>query len=150
MTNQPPAPPAPEETAAAESLPQPEKKGGARKVVVAVVGVLAAVLLAVVAVLVVRNVLFPSDPTSEAKEGDCLANLPQAAVGQETEVDNAEIVACDSAEAKYSVVGRVDDVTAEQASTDEVCEPYIAAGAEMRFYAIPAGGSGYVLCLKPA
>ncbi|MDQ7908713.1 hypothetical protein RB614_29690 [Phytohabitans sp. ZYX-F-186] len=144
MTDQQAAPPAEEEGVA----PAPEKRGGASKVIIGVVGVLAIVVLAVVAVVVVRNVLSVDDPTQDAKADDCLANLPQATAGQETSVTDAKVVACDSADAKYAVVGRVDDVSAAQASVDEVCAAY--AETTMRFYAIPAGGQGYVLCLKPA
>ncbi|GAA4436380.1 LppU/SCO3897 family protein [Phytohabitans houttuyneae] len=147
MTDQPAAP-TQEEPAASEAAPAPEKKGGAGKVIVAIVGILAVVVLAVVAVVVVRNVLSATDPTQDAKAGDCLANLPQAVTGEETSVNDVKVVACEAADAKYSVVGRVDDVTAEQASVDEVCKAF--AETTMRFYAIPAGGKGYVLCLKPA
>jgi hypothetical protein len=144
VTDQPATPPpTPDQSAA----PLPQTRGGASKVI-AGVGVLAVVALAVVAVLVVRNVLFADDPTRDAKAGDCLANLPQAVAGEETSVKDVKVVACDSSDARYTVSGRVDDVTAEQASADEVCAPF--ADATMRFYAIPAGGKGYVLCLKPA
>ena len=148
MTNQPPSPPDQDEAAAPETTPLPEKRGGASKVILGIVAVLAIVVLAVVAVVVVRNALSTSDPTQDAKAGDCLGNLPEAAAGEETNVSNVEVVACGSPDAKYTVAGRVDDVTAEQASTDEVCQAF--ADATMRFYAIPAGGKGYVLCLKPA
>jgi len=131
-----------------EPAPIPAQKGGASKVILGIVAVLAVVVLAVVAVVVVRNVLATTDPTRDAKAGDCLANLPQAAPGQETNVKDVKVVACDSPDAKYTVSGRVDDVTAEQASVDEVCAAF--KDATMRFYAIPAGGKGYVLCLKPA
>lgn len=150
MTNQPPSPPVQEEGAAPEAAPAPEKKGGAAKVIFAIVGVLAVAAVAVVAVIVVRNLLATTDPAKDAKAGDCLANLPETVAGQETDAANVKVVACGSPDAKYSVVGRVDDVTAEQASAGEVCGPYMDAGAQMRYYAIPAGGKGYVLCLKPA
>lgn len=147
MTDQQAAP-TQDEPAAPEAAPSPEKKGGASKAMVAAVGILGVVLLAVVGVVVVRNVLSVSDPTQDAKAGDCLANLPQAVAGEETAVKDVKIVACDAADAKYAVVGRVDEVTAEQASAGEVCASF--AETTMRFYAIPAGGKGYVLCLKPA
>lgn len=146
MTDQQAAP-VRDETEAPEAAASPEKKGGS-KAIVAVVGVLAVLLLAVAAVFVVRNVLPADDPTGDAKAGDCLANLPQAVEGKETGVKDAKVVACDAPEARFAVVGRVDDVTAEQASASEVCAPY--AETTMRYYAIPSGGKGYVLCLKPA
>lgn len=151
MTDQPPSPPAQaesEESMARESAPAAERKGGASKMIIGVAGVLAIVVFAVLAVMVMRNVFAADDPTQDAKAGDCLANLPQATAGQETSVTDVKVVACDAADAKYSVAGRVDDVTAERASVDEVCSTY--PETTMRFYAIPAGGKGYVLCLKPA
>lgn len=144
MTDQPAAPPPTRDQFAA---PLPQTRGGASKVI-AGVGVLAVVALAVVAAFVVGNVLFADDPTRDAKAGDCLANLPQAVAGEETSVDNAKVVACDSPDARFSVVGRVDGVTAGQASVAEVCAAH--PDATMRFYAVPPGGKGYVLCLKPA
>jgi len=148
VTNLPPSSPAQEEGAVPETPPIAEKKGAAGKVIVGIVGALAVVVLAVVAVFVVRALISTTDPTEDAKAGDCLANLPQAAPGQETSVKDAKVVACDSPDAKYAVSGRVDDVTGEQASADEVCAAF--PDATMRFYAIPPGGKGYVLCLKPA
>ena len=148
MTDQPPAPPPQDEAVAPETPPLPAQKGGASKVILGIVAVLAIVVLAAVAVVVVRNVVSASDPTQDAKAGDCLGNLPEATAGEDTNVSNVEVVACDSPDAKYTVSGRVDDVTAEQASVDEVCAPF--KDATMRYYSIPAGGKGYVLCLKPA
>lgn len=148
MTNQPPSSPAQEEGTAPEPAPIPAPKGGASKVILGIVAVLAVVVLAVVAVVVVRGLLSTTDPTQDAKAGDCLANLPQAKPGEEANVKDAKVVACDSPDAKYTVSGRVDDVTAEQASVDEVCAPF--KDATMRYYSIPAGGKVYVLCLKPA
>ncbi|BCB81547.1 hypothetical protein GCM10022251_16940 [Phytohabitans flavus] len=148
MTNLPPSLPDQEEGAAPETAPPQEKKGGASKLIIGIVGVLAVVVLAVVAVFVVRALVAASDPTQDAKAGDCLSNLPQAPEGEEINVEDVKVVTCDSADARFAVVGRVDDVTAEQASVGEVCAAH--AETTMRFYAIPAGGKGYVLCLKPA
>ncbi|GAA4689253.1 LppU/SCO3897 family protein [Phytohabitans rumicis] len=170
MTNQPPPPPAQAQGwgpatpppppnqgfGPAESAPvpaPPQKKGGAGKKIAGIGGgVVVAVIVAIV-LAVLRNVLGGDDATAEAKQGDCIADLPSnIQEGQEVKADNAKVVDCASAEAKYSVVGRVDGVTAEQASAADstVCNPYLEAGAESIYYAIPAGGKGYVLCLKPA
>lgn len=112
-----------------------------------VIAVIAAVVLAVL-----RGVLGGDNETAEAHQGDCIADLPQVEAGQQVEANNAKVVDCTSADARYSVVGRVDGVTAKQTSGENstVCAPYIDAGAETIYYAISAGGKGYALCLKPA
>jgi hypothetical protein len=126
---------------------QPPKKSGAGKKILGIVGGL------VVALVVAGGLAFArgaqEDKTAEAKQGDCIADLPDVKEGEEAEANNAKPVTCGTAEAKYTVVGRVDNLTAAQASSDGVCQPFVAQGAEMIFYSIPPAGKGYVLCLKP-
>lgn len=133
---------------AGPGLPPPPQKKRAGKKVLGIVGGIVVALIVTVGLAAVRGAL-SDDKTAEAKQGDCLADLPQVAEGQEEEANNAKVVQCGTAEAKYSVVGRVDNLTATEASAQTVCDAYRAAGAEMIFYSIPAGGKGYVLCLKP-
>ena len=147
MTDQPPAPSTPETGGTAATVPPPKKRSGASKVILGIAGLLAVAVVAVVAVIVVRSVISANDPTRNAKAGDCLGNLPETLSGGETSVKDVKVVACDSADAKYVVVGRVEDVTSERAA-GEVCTGH--AEATMQFYAIPAGGASYVLCLKPS
>jgi hypothetical protein len=132
------------------TLPPPQKKGGAAKKILGLGGgVIVAVIVAII-IAVVRGVL-SDDATAEAKQGDCIADLPATIeAGKEVDANDAKVVACDSADAKYSVVGRVDGVTKAQASGEsKICAPYVEAGAESIYYAIPATGTGYALCLKP-
>jgi hypothetical protein len=147
VTNQPATAPPP-----ADVPVPPQQKGGAGKKIAGIGGGIVVAVIAAIVLAVLRGVLGGDDETAEAKQGDCIADLPQVREGQEVEANDAKVVECASADAKYSVVGRVDGVTAEQASGENstVCNPYIDAGAETIYYAIPAGGKGYVLCLKPA
>ncbi|HEU4421068.1 MAG TPA: hypothetical protein VFR67_00835 [Pilimelia sp.] len=115
----------------------------------------AGVIVAVVVVALLKFGVFAGlssalgvgdDKTAEAKAGDCLAQLPTVGQGQEKEANNAKVVKCDAADAKFSVVGRVENQTQAQAANDGVCKAY--PEAEYRFSSIPQGGKGYVLCLK--
>lgn len=83
------------------------------------------------------------DATAEARVGDCLGTLPVEDTGT-----SAELVGCDSADARYVVVGRVDDRTEREVRSDRVCAAF--AETEALYYMLPdGGGTGYVLCLKP-
>jgi hypothetical protein len=86
------------------------------------------------------------DKTAEAKAGDCIAQLPDVAEGQQKEANNAKVVKCDAADAKFSVLGRLENQTEAQAAKDDICKAY--PEAEYSYYSIPSGGKGYVLCLK--
>ena len=86
------------------------------------------------------------DTPAEAKTGDCLARLPEVAAGQEKEANNATVVKCDAADAKFTVLGRIENQTAAQADSEDVCKAY--PKAEYSYSSIPAGGKGYVLCLQ--
>ncbi|MFG1902597.1 LppU/SCO3897 family protein [Micromonospora carbonacea] len=125
-----------------------------RSVVRKVVGVVAALLaVGVVAALkfglggAVATAL-DEDATAKAKTGDCLAELPDVAEGERKDARGAEVVACTSTEAVYTVVGRLDGQTEAQARTGEACEPFLQPGqAGYFFYNIKPGSTGYLLCL---
>ncbi|TDC65714.1 porin [Micromonospora sp. KC207] len=91
---------------------------------------------------------FDSDGTAKAKAGDCLAELPDVAEGERKDARGAQVVACTSTEAVYTVVGRLDGQTEGQARTGEACEPFLQPGqAGYFFYNIKPGSTGYLLCL---
>ncbi|MEU8188926.1 LppU/SCO3897 family protein [Micromonospora carbonacea] len=125
-----------------------------RSVVRKVVGVVAA-LLAVGVVAALKFGLggavaaaLDEDATAKAKTGDCLAELPDVAEGERKDARGAEVVACTSTEAVYTVVGRLDGQTEAQARTGEACEPFLQPGqAGYFFYNIKPGSTGYLLCL---
>ncbi|MEV0725077.1 hypothetical protein AB0I37_20130 [Micromonospora purpureochromogenes] len=148
---QPDPAPQPDPAAPAASPVAPAAKGlGGRKAL----GIISAVLV----FLVVAGLKFGlgtaigsflnSDETAEAKAGDCIAELPAVTGTEERSVSSAEVVKCTSAEAVYTVVGRVEDQTEAQARSGQACEQYIKPGENgYVFYNIAPGGKGYLLCL---
>ncbi|HEY7224212.1 MAG TPA: hypothetical protein VH561_11555 [Micromonosporaceae bacterium] len=107
-------------------------------------GVVVLVLLAGIGYLIYQR--FYADPTRLAQPGHCLANLPSVSSSEDREVPRARIVTCTDPAAVYVVVGRLDEVSDEQASSDTVCQAFEDATVA---YRVPAGGTGYVLCLRP-
>jgi hypothetical protein len=123
--------------------PAPKKRGAAR-IVVPIVSVVVLGVIAVVVLIASR-----SSP-SHAKVGDCLKG---SAITSTTAQDAGEvkIVACTSADAKYKVVGKVDNKTRTQFSTDDaICQPYVSAGATTALWGQTSGEKGFVLCLADA
>jgi uncharacterized protein HemX len=124
---------------------QPKKKGGLAKILGGAAAVIVAICVAA-GIFAVKNYL-NEDATKEAQTGNCIANLPDVAEGEEKEAPNAEVVDCTDAKAAYKVEGRVDNVTESQAGAADVCKAYEAAVAT--YTAIdPNKKSGYVLCLS--
>jgi hypothetical protein len=131
--------------------PAPRKSGIGKKI-----GAFAGVIAVALVIAAVKFGLFTGisaalglgdDKAAEAKVGDCIASLPEVAEGQQQEANDAKVVTCDSADAKYAVVGRLENQTATQAASNDVCNPY--KEATYWYSAIPENGKGYVLCLKP-
>ncbi|RKR90237.1 hypothetical protein BDK92_4605 [Micromonospora pisi] len=158
MTDQAPPPPVPPAApvpgtpvpppfdSAPVSAPPPAKKSPVKKIV----SVLVVIVVAVAVKFGLGTVLGGEDKTAEAKVGDCLAALPEMTEGEEKAAPNAKVVDCTSTEAIYNVVARIENQTEEQASNSTECEQYAAEGEEYAmFTAIPTGGTGYLLCLKP-
>jgi hypothetical protein len=87
-----------------------------------------------------------ADPTRNAKAGDCLADLPVVAPGQDQPASKARVVACNDPAAGHQVVGRVDNQTADLARSQKICDSFV--GATHIYRAVPDTGTGYVLCLK--
>lgn len=163
MTDQAPPPPAtpaspapgapvppPVDSATPVPAPVPEPPAKKNSPVKKIVSVLVVIVVAAVVKFGLGAVLGGEDKTAEAKVGDCLAALPEVAEGEEKEAPNAKVVDCTSTEAAYNVVGRVENQTEEQARVSKDCDQYAAEGEEYAmFSAIPTGGTGYILCLKP-
>jgi hypothetical protein len=109
-----------------------------------VFGVIVLALLAAIGFVVYQK--FFLDPTKDAVAGDCLANLPIVAVGEDQEVEQGRIVECTDPAAVFRVEGRLDRVSEEQAASTEICQAY--EDATFIYRAVPSGGTGYVLCLQ--
>jgi Tfp pilus assembly protein FimV len=150
------AAPAPELRAAAESPAAPEtpvtspvvapappkKKRGL--LTGAVFGLIVLVLVAAIGVLVYLRLY--ADPTKNATAGNCLADLPIVAVGEDREVTNVRVVDCGDAAATHVVEARIDNKTEAEAKSASVCEAY--PSSTFIYRAVPQGGTGYVLCLR--
>ncbi|MFI1192113.1 hypothetical protein ACH4T9_02365 [Micromonospora sp. NPDC020750] len=130
---------------------EPEKKRSVGRKVLGVVGVLLAVGVVAALKFGVGSAVataFDKDGTADAKTGDCLAELPDVAEGERKDASGAEVVACTSSQAAYTVVGRVNGQTEAQARTGKACEPFLQPGQEgYFFYNIKPGSTGYLLCL---
>jgi hypothetical protein len=92
------------------------------------------------------------DSTAEAQAGDCIGDLEAPAEGETVEANSARVVDCTSADAKYKVVGRVDNKTEAEFNADDTGELLICKNAgfeaEAEFWSGREGGSGYILCLN--
>jgi hypothetical protein len=137
------APVAPVLAPPAQAPPAPSKR---RPRLVASLIFSAIVVLLLGAIAYVLYQRFFSDPTRDAVAGNCLADLPIVAVGADQEVRSARIVECTDPAAMFVVEGRLDRVSEAQASSVEICQAY--EDARFIYRAVPAGGSGYVLCLR--
>jgi len=122
----------------------PGGRRGRRLVGTVVFGTVVVLLVAAIGYLVYQR--FYADPTKNAAAGDCLADLPLLAVGEDREVPAGRIVACTDPAARYVVEGRLDRLTEEQASSATICQAY--EDATFIYRAVPRGGTGYVLCLR--
>jgi len=118
----------------------PPKKGGARRGIVAVALAIGVAL----GVYSLSSLLFGGDDASDAKAGDCIAS-DQDVKDQGTTETGAEVVDCASADAKFTVVARVDG---EGSTQSKACDKFFKA--EEVFYVFAnSAGDGYVLCLRP-
>ena len=132
-----PAPPAP-----AESTARPRRKW--RVLAGVVFGLLVVVLLAAIGWLVYQRLY--ADPTRNAVAGNCLADLPIVAIGEDREVPSARVVDCGDASATHIVEARINNKTEAEAKNQEVCKAF--PDTTFIYRAVPQGGTGYVLCLK--
>ncbi len=134
--------PAPATPAPAESTASPRKKW--RVLAGVVFGLLVLVLLAAIGWVVYQRLY--ADPTRNAVAGNCLADLPVVAVGEDREVTSARVVECGDATATHIVEARINDKTEAEAKNQEVCKAF--PDTTFIYRAVPQGGTGYVLCLK--
>lgn len=95
-----------------------------------------------VSVFAVKAFLF-RDRARSAQTGDCIQGTGSEVTGET--VTRAEKVDCGSAEAEYTVAGRINGVT-DVNSPD--CAEFFADHEKYTVYA-SAGDGGYLLCLRP-
>lgn len=111
---------------------------------------IAAALVVVLGFLVLRAVL-GGDETAEAKAGDCVASVDPPKDGESGPASAATLVDCRSAEATFTVIGRVEEKTRAEFETDtgelKICMDAGHKDAEYMYWAPRDDGRGYVLCL---
>jgi hypothetical protein len=123
----------------------PARRGGPLKIILAIVGALLLLCCIGGVVFAVRGAdIFGGNP-GNAEAGDCLSGKSIDERSDRFQEADLEIVECTDADAKYKVVGRVDDKTQAEA-TDEVCRPF--PDAELIYWQGRSGEEGTVLCLK--
>ncbi|MFI7546374.1 hypothetical protein [Actinoplanes sp. NPDC049599] len=118
---------------------EPRKKSAVGRVILRILGA----IVAFVIVLVVKDQLF-GDKAKDAAVGDCVASSADVKADEETEA-KAKVVKCDSADAAFTVVGRVEG---ESNTKSKSCEKFFKENEEYYVYGSTAG-SGYLLCLRP-
>ncbi|MFC7531454.1 hypothetical protein [Actinoplanes sp. GCM10030250] len=119
----------------------PKKKSWVKKAL--------SIVITIVVVVLVKTFLgslLSSDPTKDAKAGDCIA-VKSEMKDTASEVD-AEVTECSSADAKYTVLGRVDgEKNVNSTACDAVFNAKLKEGEE-GFVIASVDGKGYLLCLK--
>jgi hypothetical protein len=123
--------------------PAPVEPGKKRAVGRVVLTILGAVVIVIVIVVVAWAAFF-GDKAKNAAVGDCLAATQDVRAGEEADA-RAEVVACGSADAAYTVVGRVDG---ESSLASKSCEKFFEKSEAYAIYA-SKGSGGYLLCLRP-
>jgi hypothetical protein len=120
-------------------------KSGFAKKAISIVGTLA--VIAVIAALKFGlGSILSEDPTKDAKAGDCIG-VSQEVKETTTEVE-AKVVECSSADAKYTVLGRVEGVKDENSpACDDIINNGLKEGEEGAVIASQED-KGYLLCLK--
>jgi hypothetical protein len=119
---------------------EPEDKGDARKAL-AVAGL--AVVFLLIAVVVIAGLFF-GDEAADAAVGDCIASTEEIRVFAKTEA-SAKVVDCKSADAAFTVVGRVEG---ESDTESMSCQQYFKQDEQYFVYASKAG-KGFLLCMRP-
>jgi hypothetical protein len=84
--------------------------------------------------------------TINAKAGDCLSG--DDVTGTSAQKVQTKIVGCDTADAKYKVLGVVADKDQAALNDQSLCEPF--TGAEKILWEGVAGEKGKILCLSSA
>jgi len=118
---------------------EPKKKSAVGRIVLRILGAIAAFVI----VVVVKDAFF-GDKAKDAAVGDCVASSADVKADEETEA-NAKVVDCSSADAAFTVVGRVEG---ESDTKSKSCEKFFKENEEYYVYGSTAGG-GYLLCLRP-
>jgi hypothetical protein len=113
----------------------PKKKNTVRKIVLRIV----LALVVGIAAIAVKSFLF-GDEARKAEVGNCVA------AGQQADGAEAKVVECGTAEAAYTVVGRVSGVSD---INSKKCDQFFKEGEEFAVYGSNGAGGQFLLCLRP-
>jgi hypothetical protein len=119
---------------------EPKKKSKVGRIVLRILGA----IVAFVIVLVVKDAFF-GDKAKDAAVGDCVASSEDVKANEETEAQ-AKVVDCGSADAAFTVAGRVEGESDTQSKS---CQKFFKPEEEYFVYASSGSGGGYLLCLRP-
>jgi hypothetical protein len=99
-----------------------------------------------IAVFFGKSLFFSAtDKAKDANVGDCVASSKKV-TGNETTKAEAKVVDCSSADAAFTVVGRVNGETDVKSKS---CDKFFKENDQFFVYAADNGATGYLLCLKP-
>jgi hypothetical protein len=128
----------------------PKKKGGAGKIIGIIAGVVVVLLIAC-GVIGYFALGIGKNSAANAKQGDCLAGDD---ISGGTTTASLTVTECTSSKARYKVVGLVANKSKSEASSqgNELCQPFVAQGAELLYWQESSRGSGTgnLLCLAKA
>jgi hypothetical protein len=123
----------------AASPSEPTRKSAVGRIILRV----GLALVAGIIGLAVKDALF-GDKAKDAAAGDCVASSKDVKAKGQTDAE-AKVVDCGSADAAFTVMGRVDG---ETDTNSKSCDRYFKEGEEFYVYSSTTAG-GYLLCLKP-
>jgi hypothetical protein len=127
----------------APGAPPAKKKSAAGKLLLRIGG---AVLVAIV-IFGLKSFFFSAtDKAKDAAVGDCIASSKQVATDKDETDASAKVVDCGSADAAFTVVGRVNGETDIKSKS---CDHFFKENEQFFVYAADNGASGYLLCLRP-
>lgn len=123
----------------------PARRGGPWKIILAIAGVVLLLCCIGGIALAAKGGDWFGGGAADAKVGDCLKGEAIDQSADDFQEADLEVVKCDAKDARYAVVGRVDNKTQAQA-TAEVCRPF--TDAEFVYWQGRDDEQGTVLCLK--
>lgn len=120
---------------------EPKKKSAVGRIVLRIV---LALVVAIIG-LVVKEAFF-GDKAKDAAVGDCIKSSKDVKADQDTDVQ-AEVVDCASADAAFTVVGRINGETGTDSKS---CDKYFTKeGVNYAILSSKDTSGGYLLCLAP-
>jgi hypothetical protein len=121
----------------------PGRGGGKTKIILAIAG--AVLLLLCIGGVAWGVMSLTGSGAADAKVGDCLSGKAIDRSSERFQETELEVVECSDGDARFKVVGKVDDKTQGQAN-EELCRQF--TGAEVIYWEGRDGESGTVLCLQ--